>query len=104
MQEEKTVVIFRKWSSKPHDVLALFPEIPADNDGCLCQSYEHVGQHGGASYTHCIINSSPAEPDEYSDLYAELEGMGYMLDERKRATLEMHERRRASAKELFTDG
>ena len=45
---ETTVVVFRKWKTNG-DIIALFPELPADNEGYLCDSYEHVGQHGHPS-------------------------------------------------------
>ena len=41
------VVVFRRWRDTDGDVIALFPEIPADVQGCCCQSYMHIGQHAG---------------------------------------------------------
>lgn len=41
-----TKVIFRKF--RDGSVIALFPNIPWDNNGNIA-SYMHVGQHGGAS-------------------------------------------------------
>ena len=42
------IVVFRRWQNG--DVIALFPELPADLYGEYCDAYEHVGQHGGADY------------------------------------------------------
>jgi hypothetical protein len=43
------VVVFRKWKDG-RGISALFPEITIDLYGYCCESYEHVGQHGGAVY------------------------------------------------------
>ena len=79
---EKTQVIFRKWANG--DIIALFPRLPA-RAGFPWEmlSYEHVGQHGGASPS-ITGNTRPAKPDEYATLKAELEGRGYVLDIRQR--------------------
>ena len=91
----KTKVIFRKWQNG--DIIALFPEDPSDVHGRYCNSYMHVGQHGGADYG--LINTTkPATPTEYKDLARELRQIGYKLDIRKRATYAMHEKRREAAR------
>ncbi|KKL11927.1 hypothetical protein LCGC14_2540880 [marine sediment metagenome] len=72
-----TLVVFRKDKEKGGDVFALFPTIASDVDGFYCMSYQHVGQHSGASYPLCIKNSRPATPAEYADLQAELVSIGY---------------------------
>ena len=64
-----------------------------------CTAYQHVGQHCAADYHGCIAQSDPATPAEYADLYEELERRGYILSVRRRATPEMHERRRRIAAE-----
>lgn len=74
-------VIFRK-SKATKDIYALFPYIEHNDE--LCMSYEHVGQHSGANYEHCIKYSVPAKPEEYFDLFKELETIGYNLNVRKR--------------------
>jgi hypothetical protein len=94
-----TVVIFRKDRTGWRDCFALFPELPADNYGHFCESYQHVGQHATADYVGCIANSDPATPGEYRDLFEELERRGYNLVVKQRATPEMHERRRRVAAE-----
>lgn len=93
---DKTIVIFRAELAKPNDVFALFPTIPSDNHGKFCTCYQHVGQHSGADYDHCIRISRPATSAEYADLKAELEGRGYVLIVRRRATAEMHAARQES--------
>lgn len=82
---EKTVVVFRVWK-KGGEVIALFPSIPASVSGNLCQSYQHIGQHGGADYQHVIYKTTPARHEEYYDLMKELEGIGYNLKIQKRFT------------------
>ncbi len=43
----ETKVIFRKWpKSQGGGVIALFPQLPASYSGHMCESYEHIGQHG----------------------------------------------------------
>lgn len=77
---EYTRVIFRR--SKDDEIFALFPDL--SEGGALIESYQHVGQHSAADYSHCIQTSTPAKPDEYADLKAELECIGYNLLIRKR--------------------
>ncbi len=64
-------VIFRKESDG--QILAVFPSIPADYHGSmLC--YAHIGQHGSCSMAY-YRQTTPALPDEYSALLAELRGI-----------------------------
>ena len=95
----ETVVIFRKDRTGWRDTFALFPELPSDNYGRYCTAYQHIGQHCAADYHGCIANSDPAAPEEYADLYEELERRGYNLTVRRRATPEMHEKGRRIAAE-----
>lgn len=78
--KEITKVIFRWWNVSK-DVIALFPEIEDTQYkwGFGCMSYEHIGQHGDADYYGIIQDSRPATPEEYADLKAELESIGYNL-------------------------
>ena len=94
----ETVVIFRVYRGKRGSVFALMPECPADMDGRFCTAYEHVGQHGAADYHGCIARSRPADVWQYSPLLTELEGLGYRVAIRRRATYAMHQRRRAEAR------
>ena len=91
------VVIFRR--DRTGGCFALFPELPADDRGILCTAYQRVGQHCAANYHGCIANSDPASRAEYVDLFEELERRGYHLSVRRRATPDMHERRRRLAME-----
>ena len=72
-----TPVVFRKYPDG--EIIALFPTIPADSYGRYCQSYLHVGQHGGADYQGVIGDTTPARPAEYASLKKEIEGLGYKL-------------------------
>ena len=76
----KTIVIFRKF--KEGDILALFPF--EEHNGPLCVSYQHIGQHSGADYGHCIDITRPAKPEEYEPLRRELVSIGYDLEIRSR--------------------
>jgi hypothetical protein len=77
----KTKVIFRKF--KEGDIIALFPEMEADQNPTHCGSYMHIGQHGAAAYG-LIAETKPATPKEYAALQSELESIGYDLEIRKR--------------------
>jgi hypothetical protein len=82
---EVTKVIFRKYK-EGGDILALFPELPGTTDPATCLCYEHVGQHGAGNYYHCIDNLTvSAKPEEYADLKAELENIGYRLQVMKKS-------------------
>jgi hypothetical protein len=75
-----TDVIFRVDTSKDFKgtVFAIFPHQVADYKGNV-MSYQHIGQHSGANYSHCINTSKPATEKQYSDLKTELEQIGYSL-------------------------
>ncbi len=94
---DKDIVVFRKWRDG-FGVIALFPEIPTDLYGRYCDSYEHVGQHGGADYHGVIMNTRPANEEESADLVEELTRIGYQLRPIKRASQIHHERRRRLAR------
>ena len=64
-------VVFRRWRGSK-EVIAFFldqPQMP------YVMSYEHVGQHGLASYPH--PQTEPASPAEYAELLKELQAIGY---------------------------
>lgn len=84
MASEKVIVVFRKF--RDGDVIALFPAVPYDTRGVLCQSYMHVGQHGAAEYHQCMQMTVPAQSAEYAALLHELTSKpyGYQFDIRKR--------------------
>jgi hypothetical protein len=80
----KTKVIFRKW--KDGTITAFFPEIPSDLQGYNCQSYSHIGQHGGADYGYCRTITKPANIIDAASLARELKGIGYDLRIARRET------------------
>ena len=90
-------VVFRKWRDKSGGILALFPEIAVDMEGYYCESFEHMGQHGGADYRGCIARTVPAKPEEYADLKRELESYPYEYRLRviRRAPTDLVQRRLA---------
>lgn len=76
-----TKVIFRKF--KTGDVVALFPDIPWNDNGDIT-SYTHVGQHGPAN-KYIISVTKAADKHEYEPLLKELKDIGYVgLEIRKR--------------------
>ena len=85
-------VVFRRWRDGG-GVIALFPELPADSHGTYCDSYEPVGQHGGADYHGVVRQTAPATPEESTALAAELQQIGYRLVPVRRASPRLHERR-----------
>jgi hypothetical protein len=80
--KHKTKVIFRVMPGG--DVIALFQRIAHDYAGHLCESYMHIGQHGGADAKHCARIARLATAREYRDFARELRGLGYRLDIGKR--------------------
>ena len=74
MKAKRTVleVMYRKYTNKIGEVLALFPYMPHDSSGSLVACYAHLGQHGGADVAHVMASTRPARPDEYADLHREL--------------------------------
>lgn len=83
MKAEKTAVIYRTFKDGG-DVIAIFPFIPSDPTGWHCESYQHVGQHGGCTphLTHAVTR--PATRAEIAPLAKELRRIGYKLRELKR--------------------
>ena len=71
-------VIFRHATyESAHEVLALFPTIPA-NYGCIV-CYSHIGQHAECDYAFATGNGAAtlrkATPSEYAPLLAELKAI-----------------------------
>jgi hypothetical protein len=98
MNKEKTKVVFRVWGNKNGgDVIAIFPQIPADQFGCMCEMYEHVGQHGGGDARGVVSSTRLARPGEYRELAKELRGRGYCLQISKRCTAKDRKIRQADA-------
>jgi hypothetical protein len=101
MDNEKTVVVFRRWRDTKA-IIALFPAEPSDIEGWYCLSYERVGQHSGADYYGVIQATRPATDEEAAPLANELTKVGYNLQPIRRASQAVHERRRATARALRT--
>ena len=91
--------IFRVFKDRG-DVIALFPEIPADLAGEFCESYMHTGQHGAASPmgSHMTRITRPATPEEAAPLMAELARIGYDVEPVKRVSFQMHRTRAREAR------
>ena len=100
-QVQETLVIFRRWRDTG-DIIALFPEHPSDYQGCFCDAYEHVGQHGGADYHGVVQATKPVTVDDAKDLLEELTRIGYTLKPIRRASQQNHEARRAEARRVRT--
>ena len=102
MPNPKVIVVFRVFTGKDGgDVVALFPELPADNAGRYCESYQHIGQHGGADYEGLMRHGTrPATVDESAALEKELRAAPYhyRLDVRHCAPRGYRERRYAAAR------
>lgn len=77
-----TPVIFRV--EKDGTILAVFPYESYKNRPYVLY-YAHFGQHGDGVYWGMIRDTKPATPDQYAELKAELEGLGYNLKVIKRA-------------------
>jgi len=80
--KQKTDVVFRIDTTKDFKgiVFALLPHECCDYKGNVT-TYQHVGQHSGADYSHCIRTSRPATKKEYNDLKKEMEiHYGYNLN------------------------
>jgi len=101
MPTERTLVVFRRWRDTG-TIIALFPAIPSDIRGWFCESYEHVGQHGGADYHGVIQATRPATVDQVVPLAEELTRIGYNLKPIKRTSYHVHETRRTAARALTT--
>lgn len=68
-----TKVIFRK-DKETKNIIAFFPQFTANYGNIVC--YQHVGQHGEASYDF-YKDTLKATQNEYNDLLVELEQQGY---------------------------
>ena len=79
----KYKVVFRKFNDG--QIIALFPELPCDNRGNIT-SYMHIGQHAPAS-RFIVHDTKPANPEEYADLHAELQRIGYDIEIRKKLNI-----------------
>lgn len=73
VQDPAVKVIFRKYRNKEGEVIAVFPQIPADSYGYMMQCYVHNGQHVSADYGHILNKTRRATPEEYAPLKREME-------------------------------
>jgi len=96
------VVLFRRWKDSGN-VIALFPEIPADLNGRYCLSYEHVGQHGAADFHSVVQQTLPVTSKRCADLAQELTEIGYDLKPIQRASFRNHEKRREATRRFHLD-
>ena len=92
-------VVFRRWKDSG-DVIALFPELPSDLFGDYCDSYMHIGQHGGADYHGVVQHTTPCSLDDVGALAAELRTIGYRLRPVTRTSRAHHDARRHTAADL----
>lgn len=92
-----TAVVFRKWKDNGQ-IIALFPELPSDLYGFYCDSYMHVGQHGGADYFGVVQHTTLATRKQSAALARELRRIGYRLKSIRRASRRRHELRRQAAR------
>lgn len=74
--KEPTEMLFRKYRNG--DIIALMPYV-IETFRYNCQSYMHVGQHGPARLSNVIKHTKPAKVEEYAELKAELESIGYTV-------------------------
>ena len=90
MSKPHDPVVLRVWRNN-NDIFALFPVLPADNEGYHCTIYQHIGQHEAADYGLCIRMSRPARPKEARELLAELRSIGYRSRVYRRRTPAMRD-------------
>jgi hypothetical protein len=76
VKTKHTAVIFRTFKLEG-DPIALFPFEPADCNGWHCMSFQHVGQHGGATPHLVRGRTRRATPKEKASLRASLRRHGY---------------------------
>ncbi len=69
---ETLEVMFRKYTDKSAEVLAVFPYTAHDSSGFLVACYAHFGQHGSAHMAHVMAATRPAKPEEFAELHREL--------------------------------
>lgn len=97
MSTEKTIVIFRRWKDTGN-VVAIFPEIPSDNQGYMCEMFEHHGQHTGRDCRGVVGRTTPAKGPDVKALARELRGRGYRLLIRRKAHHTYAEKRMREAR------
>lgn len=91
------LVIFRRWNDTG-DIVAIFPELPADDQGRFCVAHDELGQQIAAEYEQVMRDTTPVSPTEYGRFAHELTLLGYDLQSINQASDQHHERRRAAAR------
>ncbi len=91
---EITEVIFRK--EKDGDIMAILPYEPFNHVRNVVACYVHTGQHGGCHFDYALKETKPAKPNEYADLLAEMNGLGYNIKAIKRINYRKYEREYSS--------
>jgi len=93
------VVMFRRFRDGAREIIAIFPEIPADTDGLMVTSFMHPGGHGQAS-PDVVYWTVRAKPEEYRSLMLELESepYNYVLDIRERTPKDAADKRRKAVR------
>jgi hypothetical protein len=96
-----TKVVIRRWKDSG-DLIALFPEEPADVQGNTVSSYMHVGAHGSANYEHVISQTKKLYWwDEATVAFIdELKSIGYNVAVYQKRTPEMRYNLYNAAKRL----
>lgn len=90
-------VIFRRWNDTG-DIVAIFPELPADDQGRFCLAHDELGQQIAADYEQVMQDTTPGSPEECGRFAHELTLLGYDLRPISQASDQHHERRRAAAR------
>lgn len=102
---DRTLVIFRRWKRSPKSVIAIFPLELGNDSPCLCQSFEHIGQHGACDpmvvqdTTAVNVSETGVIDRDVLELMAELQSIGYNLTIGKRIPGNAIEVRRRKLKE-----
>jgi len=96
-KKEFTKVIFRKFSNG--EIIALFPELPGNNNPSTCLNYMHIGQHGSGLAD--LSNTQRCTKLESHNLYMELVlAVGYSLHVISRISAKMHQKRIAALQKI----
>lgn len=85
-ENQPVKVVFRRYTNG--QILALMP-YEISNFSFMCSSYQHIGQHSAADYSHCISSTKPAKSEEYAILKRELENVGYVVQVLHRINADM---------------
>jgi len=94
----KLPVIFRRESD--NSILAVFPTMAESYAGYHMLCYAHVGQHGTCSLDY-YRETTPATPEQYADLLAELRGIYESDHYGEPVTLDIRARRSAKINAEF---